>query len=772
MYSYSPSPSPAPASPPPNSHLYSPGANNAPPGGGGQGYSGARYSLLNKLQQHHGHYGQGPQPQHHHHHPQHSFSYPGPPASPAYSNGPSHPSQQQPHHASSLPPHSHHSTPHPGAGPNSHPGGQPPPPPPPPHHLTNPASAPNGSPHPSAQPLSAHWAQQIALANSSRRATSPHHYARAAHLAARGQTTSAAIPITDPNRPGSAVLGAKLANGLHRKDASADVTDVTARSVSVASTRTSGSKDLSGSPTTSAAGTEATSAAGGEGKEKDKDKAKQQTWTTLDIGGMHLKNLSLELFRYAFLTTLYIPHNALTELPAAISKLTHLTLLDASSNKLTSLPPDLGLLTRLRDLFLFDNHLTNLPPQLGTLHLLETLGIEGNPLPDTLRSLIEKDGTTALISYLRDSCPVPAPPPEREWLSIEPDALPSPDKRPDETFSLMCYNILCDKYATPQMYGYTPSWALSWEYRKELILQEVLLYGSDIICLQEVDTEAYENYFLEHLSGQDYDGVHYPKSRARTMSGEEKRHVDGCATFFKNTTFALVEQQLIEFNQIAMRRPDFKKTEDMFNRVMTKDQIAVVTLLEHRASGARLIVANTHIHWDPEFRDVKLVQVAMLMDEISKIANDFARLPSRLNLADGYDKAPTYANGTKIPTIVCGDFNSVPDSGVYEFLSRGNIDKDHEDFMSHVYGNYTSEGLHHRLSLKSAYSHVNELPFTNYTAGFMGTIDYVWYTTHSMGVTGLLGEVEQTYLDATVGFPNAHFPADHISLLAEFRIKQ
>lgn len=54
--------------------------------------------------------------------------------------------------------------------------------------------------------------------------------------------------------------------------------------------------------------------------------------------------------------------------------------------------------------------------------------------------------------------------------------------------------------------------------------------------LQEVDVQQYEEYFLEHLSGQGYDGVYYPKSRARTMVGEEKRHVDGCATFFKNTT--------------------------------------------------------------------------------------------------------------------------------------------------------------------------------------------------------------------------------------------
>ena len=32
----------------------------------------------------------------------------------------------------------------------------------------------------------------------------------------------------------------------------------------------------------------------------------------------------------------------------------------------------------------------------------------------------------------------------------------------------MCYNVLCDKYATRQMYGYCPSWALNWEYRKKV----------------------------------------------------------------------------------------------------------------------------------------------------------------------------------------------------------------------------------------------------------------------------------------------------------------
>lgn len=52
----------------------------------------------------------------------------------------------------------------------------------------------------------------------------------------------------------------------------------------------------------------------------------------------------------------------------------------------------------------------------------------------------------------------------------------------------MCYNVLCDKYATRQLYGYCPSWALNWEYRKKAIMQEILSCNADIISLQVKDT--------------------------------------------------------------------------------------------------------------------------------------------------------------------------------------------------------------------------------------------------------------------------------------------
>lgn len=381
---------------------------------------------------------------------------------------------------------------------------------------------------------SAHWQQQIHYANIARQSTSAHHHARAAHLQQRGMTTSANVPIGDPARHPSMSIGRphkdskdKDKDGHSRSDSL--VAD-DARPLSVAAIRKGGAVTRSSdqpAPINTAAHIEA---------EREKT---GHAWTTIDMGGMHLRNLSMELFRYSFLTTLYVPHNNLTSLPAGLSSLTHLVLLDASGNKLNSVPPELGMLTNLRELLLFDNQLINLPSELGTLFQLDLLGIEGNPLPDNLRTLVEKEGTPGLVAYLRDSCPVPLPPADREWISVEADAFPTAadaNTPEPETFSVFCYNILCEKAATPQMYGYTPSWALSWEYRKELILQEILGYSADIICLQEVDGQQYEDFFLPNLSSNGYEGIYWPRTKARTMTAEEKKHVDGNATFYKPTT--------------------------------------------------------------------------------------------------------------------------------------------------------------------------------------------------------------------------------------------
>ncbi|KAG9050742.1 Glucose-repressible alcohol dehydrogenase transcriptional effector [Tulasnella sp. UAMH 9824] len=647
------------------------------------------------------------------------------------------------------------------------------------------------------QPLTHHWQQQLIKYEASRGAAQPHHRARTSAFTLRN-TTKSAIPITNPN--------AHRAQGSisDRTDASSDeppregTPSGTGHPSSTVGPVTSSSPTIAPRPTSS----------------RPKE---ESTWTTLDMGGMRLKNLSPSLFKLTYLTTLYINHNNLTSIPPAIAQLRNLIHLDLSSNQISSLPSELGMLTSLRELLLFDNMLETLPAQLGTLHQLVMIGLEGNPIHQDYRKTLQEHGTQALIASLRDSCPVPPPPPERLWKHVQPRY--PPDLEPtSETFTLLCYNILCERYATSTMYGYTPSWALAWDYRKELILTEVANYEADFLCLQEVDAAQYEEYFMRLLEPQGYDGIFSPKSRARTMSESQRRHVDGCAIFFKKDKYALVERQTIEFNSATHHRREDSRfsgiSEDMYNRVFTKDNIAIIALMENRATGSRLIVVNVHVHWDPEFRDVKLIQVAIMMEELEKIGKRFAALSPRLldgqhgptgaangrangtNGTNGVNgnhsasstpeptepaqplrKAPSYEDGSRIPTIICGDFNSIPQSGVYEFLVNGTLPPNHEDFMTHKYGKYTDElsdkgGLRHHLSLKSAYNTAlgNELPITNYTPSFKGVIDYIWFTNLSLGVEAVLGEVDQAYLDKVVGFPNAHFPSDHVCIISEFRV--
>jgi CCR4-NOT transcription complex subunit 6 len=273
-----------------------------------------------------------------------------------------------------------------------------------------------------------------------------------------------AVPILDPNKPVSVI-------GLHKKGSSMNIS---------AGQDDSNGSDPTDSPTSRPAHPTSTTAP------VIQSQAASEPWTGIDLGGIRLKVLAPSLFAFSHVTTLYINHNQLTTLSPAISNLSHLTHLDATGNLLTSIPPELGLIASLKELLLFDNQLSDLPLELGTLHQLEFLGIEGNPISDNIRHAMAEKGTTGLIQYFRDNCPPPAPPPARKWEMVEDDhdTVDGQTEHGAETFSLMSYNILADRYAPQTMYGYTPSWALDWSYRKDAILAEITDVALDVICLQ------------------------------------------------------------------------------------------------------------------------------------------------------------------------------------------------------------------------------------------------------------------------------------------------
>ncbi|KAK4157534.1 Endonuclease/exonuclease/phosphatase [Chaetomidium leptoderma] len=512
---------------------------------------------------------------------------------------------------------------------------------------------------------------------------------------------------------------------------------------------------------------------------------KRQDWYNLDMSGQGLRVLAPPLFAYEFLQELYIASNRLGYLPAEIGRLRHLRHLDASNNLISELPPEIGMCTNLKSLYLFNNQIRDLPSELGSLHLLDVLGIEGNPLDPSLKQEIMGGDTKSLVNRLLLKAPVPIPPIDRKSIVVQEDVASSLER-----VKILTWNILCDKFATSSLYGYTPPTALSWDYRKQRIIQELHERDADILCLQEIATDVFREFFSPELAQGGYKGVHWPRPKAKTMAEKDAQAVDGCAVFYKASKWILLDKQLLDYANIAINRPDMKNQHDIFNRVMPKDNIGLICLFESRQTGARMIIANTHLAWEPTLPDVKLVQTAIMMENITRLAEKYTRWPAlkdkkmiQLPLEEGEQRADVpepgpsqeYRNNTDIPLLVCGDYNSTYDSSVYELLSMGRVAPNHSDFGNHQYGSFTRDGIEHPFSMRSAYVHLNgtpdELTFTNYVPGFAEVIDYIWYSTNTLEVVSLLGPPDRDHLKRVPGFPNYHFPADHIQIMAELVIK-
>lgn len=236
----------------------------------------------------------------------------------------------------------------------------------------------------------------------------------------------------------------------------------------------------------------------------------------------------------------------------------------------------------------------------------------------------------------------------------------------------------------------------------------------------------------------------------------------------------MLKDHLIEFNQLAMANAE--GSDNMLNRVMPKDNIGLAALLKIKDTAwdgltpeqaqilQPLLVCTAHIHWDPEFCDVKLIQTMMLSNELKTILDSLR---------------PTKYDANNVQLLLCGDFNSLPDSGVIEFLSSGRVSMDHQDFkelgykscLQRLLGTDAINEFTHPFKLASAYSE-DIMPYTNYTFDFKGIIDYIFYSKNGMVPLGLLGPLSNEWLreSKVVGCPHPHIPSDHFPLLVELEL--
>lgn len=460
------------------------------------------------------------------------------------------------------------------------------------------------------------------------------------------------------------------------------------------------------------------------------------TWEGLDLTNQGLKHLSPSIFTYLFLKELHLDNNYFHEIPKEIGTMRELEVLNISGNRLTNIPVQLCKCYRLRELDLSDNLIAFLPLEIGNIVGLEIVNLDNNPLLEPFASVYKARGGVGLINFCRENNTAYSMPIERLWLLQSIDTHSSAD-----TVKIGTYNILSPRCCTPKNFPFLPSCILQADFRNDTILREMVHYNVDILCVQEMELQHYKGFFSVHLETQCcYDSVFFPKSRIKHFQVSERGSVDGCAIFWKKNIFQMVEQKNIEFQKIISEDPRFNQFEELMLRNMGKDNVSTIVLLE-KITSDKMIVVNTHLHWDPELPEVKFLQILVLMKEIERFKSKYP----------------------DAGLLLCGDLNSLKNSEVVRFILEGEIDVNH--IFTFLPDHSKLESFRHNIKFGDAYENV-DLSFTHIARGFQGIIDFIFFDSCLCLKRALLPP-NADYFDNILALPSLHLPSDHIFLGAE-----
>ncbi|XP_034936937.1 2',5'-phosphodiesterase 12 [Chelonus insularis] len=323
-----------------------------------------------------------------------------------------------------------------------------------------------------------------------------------------------------------------------------------------------------------------------------------------------------------------------------------------------------------------------------------------------------------------------------------------------DNFRMLSYNILANTYAKSNyskevLFPYCPEHALDIDYRKLLIIKELIGYNADIICLQEVDRRVYEHDMKPPFILLDYDGIYGSKGE----TGE------GLLIMYNNKRFQMIENKTIVMSENINSNPTFEEVwktitnEDAKKRFQDRNTSMLVVVIRSIDNPSEiLVIGNTHLYFHPDADHIRLLQA-------------FFALSTCQNFAEKIRKEFPQHN---ITLLLAGDFNSTPKDGVYKLMTTGNISKDEVDWNSNEQQTIKDVSLSHSLSLGSA---CGTPQYTNFTVDFADCLDYIFYETNKLEVKRIAPMPTEEVLKAHGAIPSVVFPSDHIAICADLKWK-
>ncbi|XP_062505281.1 uncharacterized protein LOC134181990 isoform X2 [Corticium candelabrum] len=416
-------------------------------------------------------------------------------------------------------------------------------------------------------------------------------------------------------------------------------------------------------------------------------------------------------------------------------------------------------------------------------------------LADSPLVKINQDGT-----LLRRATPLPPVPPIITEEGVKFGlSLPEADST---SFTVMQYNVLADHLARESWFPYSSDDTRSWLRRRELIRREILYHSPDLLCLQEVQTflvekpdgtvtsvksghlarENHVNWFGQWLRSTEY-GFRY--ARKTPYSGQPCQGVTiGNMVCWKESVFEVIEEKdIVLSKEIAKCFPEREIGVQPSQMVKFCDrsmdhfcagygQVACMVRLRHRKTGRELVVATVHITSNYQFPHVQVMQTEACLKALEAFST--VTVPSHSSGRTG-----RYCQPSKLPVILCGDFNCTPDSAAIQLIKQGNLSNTHTDLATATEARLILPypNPKHSLHLKSSHDwQMSKQPdstpqLTNYTHNFSGTLDYVWMTCdRGLDITAALGGLPSEVLSQETGLPSSRFPSDHLPVLCQVKL--
>jgi len=318
---------------------------------------------------------------------------------------------------------------------------------------------------------------------------------------------------------------------------------------------------------------------------------------------------------------------------------------------------------------------------------------------------------------------------------------------------VMTYNILADLYADSDfsrenLFPQCPHFALEYQYRVRLIINELVNFHPDIICLQETDRKVFKHDLLPVLERLGFDGQYCKKG------GQVD---EGLSLFYRKNRFRLLHTVNTVMNE-NLENPKFahiwgavKENAGLVERLMKRTTAVSLAVLQSvQDEGKLVIVSNTHLYFKPDADHIRLLQIEMCLTEIKALKSEMeAKYPE-----------------SSVAVLQCGDFNSTPPFGVLKYCTEGEIAADYPDWNSCPEEKISGFNIRHNFNLGSA---TGTPKYTNYTAEFKDCLDYIFYDKSQFTVDQVIPFPSDDELSLNVALPNVSFPSDHISCVADLK---